>query len=137
MATKPSIWAHKIRCPTGAFNFPPEVMLSITSEPLSEEVTKKTETIKIPIILVMLLSGNCFKKINKEVALSSKTGVEIDPGLANSSASAAPPKTLIQKKVISVGTKSTPSTNSLIVRPLDIRAINMPTNGDHAIHQAQ
>ena len=40
MATNPSIKAQKIRCPTGASNFPPEVILSITKEPLSEEVTK-------------------------------------------------------------------------------------------------
>ena len=71
IATAPSIKAHKIRCPTGAFSFPPEVMLSITREPLSDEVTKNTETIKIPIKLVTAGNGNCFKNTNNEVDESS------------------------------------------------------------------
>ncbi len=58
IATKPSIKAQKIRCATGASNFPPEVILSITKDPLSEEVTKNTETINIPTILVKVYSGN-------------------------------------------------------------------------------
>jgi len=35
------------------------------------------------------------------------------------------------------GTKRTAVTNSLTVRPRDIRAMNMPTKGDQEIHQAQ
>ena len=98
MATKPSIKAQKMRCPTGASNFPPEVILSITKEPLSEEVTKNTETIKIPIILVKVYKGKAFKKINKEVEASFKTGVDSTPGVSISSKRPDPPKTLIQKK---------------------------------------
>lgn len=48
IATKPSIKAQKMRCPTGESNFPPVVILSITKEQLSEEVEKNTETINIP-----------------------------------------------------------------------------------------
>ena len=47
------------------------------------------------------------------------------------------PKAVIQKKVSKEGTNNTPRINSLILRPLDILAINIPTNGDHEIHQAQ
>ena len=47
------------------------------------------------------------------------------------------PNTVIQKKVNSTGTSSTPVTNSRMVRPREIRAMNMPTKGDHAIHQPQ
>lgn len=36
-----------------------------------------------------------------------------------------------------VGTTSTPIMNSRIVRPFETRAMNMPTNGDQAIHQDQ
>ena len=35
------------------------------------------------------------------------------------------------------GTSTTENTNSRIVRPREIRARNMPTNGDQEIHQAQ
>ena len=80
IATKPSIKAQKIRRPTGASSFPPEVILSMTKEPLSEEVTKNTETIKIPMILVKVYNGNAFKKMNNEVEASSKTGVDKIPG---------------------------------------------------------
>lgn len=136
MATKPSIKAQKMRWPTGAFNFPPEVILSMTNEPLSEEVTKNTETIKIPMILVKVYKGNAFKKMNKEVEVSSKTGIDKIPGVSISSNSPDPPKTLIQKKVIKVGTNNTPKTNSLNVRPFEILAMNIPTKGAHATHQA-
>ena len=47
------------------------------------------------------------------------------------------PKTVIQRKVKAVGTSSTPMMNSRTVRPREIRAMNIPTNGDQAIHQAQ
>jgi len=35
------------------------------------------------------------------------------------------------------GTSSTPIRNSRTVRPREMRAMNIPTNGDQAIHQAQ
>ena len=137
IATAPSVRAHKILCPTGASSFPPEVILSITNEPLSDEVTKNTDTIKIPIKLVRLLRGNSFKNTKSEVDASLRTGLEIKPGDANSNIKAEPPKVLIQKKVTNVGTNKTPRINSRMVLPLDIRAINIPTKGDHAIHHAQ
>lgn len=34
------------------------------------------------------------------------------------------------------GANITPPINSLIVLPFEIRAMNVPTNGAHAIHQA-
>jgi hypothetical protein len=42
-----------------------------------------------------------------------------------------------QTKVSSAGTNSTPPMNSRIVRPREMRAMNMPTNGDQEIHQPQ
>ena len=50
---------------------------------------------------------------------------------------AEPPNTDIQTNDSSVGMIITPSTNSLTVRPLEIRAINIPTKGDQEIHHAQ
>ena len=125
MATKPSIKAQKIRCPTGASNFPPEVILSITKEPLSEEVTKNTETINIPNNTRESIKGKVFKKINSEVEASFKTGVERTPGFQSLVKTRS--QKHLSKKVINVGTNKTPKTNSLKVLPFDIRAINIPT----------
>ena len=47
------------------------------------------------------------------------------------------PKTVIHRKVNPAGTSSTFNRNSRTVRPREIRAMNIPTNGDQAIHQAQ
>ncbi|MOA57473.1 hypothetical protein D3C78_1816600 [compost metagenome] len=47
------------------------------------------------------------------------------------------PKIDIQARVKPRGISNTPKTNSRMVRPREIRAMNSPTNGDHAIHQAQ
>ena len=41
MATNPSSVHQNTRCATGASILPPAVIVSITSEPLSEDVTKK------------------------------------------------------------------------------------------------
>ena len=42
-----------------------------------------------------------------------------------------------QKKPKPVGAATTPTMNSRIVRPREMRATNMPTNGAQEIHQAQ
>ena len=50
---------------------------------------------------------------------------------------AAPPKTANQTRLTRLGTNSTPVTNCRMVRPREMRAMNMPTNGVQDIHQAQ
>ncbi len=47
------------------------------------------------------------------------------------------PNTLNHTMLNAVGRASTPSTNSRMVRPLEIRAMKMPTNGDQVIVHAQ
>ena len=47
------------------------------------------------------------------------------------------PKAVIHSRLKAVGTSSTPMTNSRMVRPREMRAMNMPTKGDQEIHQAQ
>ena len=59
------------------------------------------------------------------------------PAVSSSTNSADPPKVAIQKKENSDGRNRTPSTNSRTVRPFEMRAMNIPTNGDHEIHQPQ
>ena len=45
MATNPCITAHITLCLLGVLFFPPEVILSITNEPESDEVTKNNTNI--------------------------------------------------------------------------------------------
>ena len=47
------------------------------------------------------------------------------------------PKTVNHKIPNKLGIINTPKINSRIVRPLEIRAINNPTNGAQEHHQAQ
>ncbi len=47
------------------------------------------------------------------------------------------PKTVIHRRATDEGTSKTPKRNSRIVRPREMRAMNMPTKGDQAIHQPQ
>ena len=46
-------------------------------------------------------------------------------------------KTEIQASVKPSGIRHTPNTTSRMVRPFEMRAINIPTKGAQAIHQAQ
>ena len=58
MATSPSKVHQKTRCGTGASILPPAVIVSITSEPESDEVTKNTITRMMPIVEVIAVSGS-------------------------------------------------------------------------------
>ena len=49
----------------------------------------------------------------------------------------APPKMANQMSETTDGTSSTPETNWRIVRPREMRAMNMPTKGVQLTHQAQ
>ncbi len=55
-ATEPSVTAQKIRCPTGASIFPPEVKLSTTKEPESDEVIKNP-AIRITATTLMTIAN--------------------------------------------------------------------------------
>ncbi|MNV60922.1 hypothetical protein D3C71_1534070 [compost metagenome] len=110
----------------------------MTSEPESAEVTKKTATRATARVEVMAVPGRYSRKWNRAVDRSACTASEMaPPAMPRSRPMAELPKTVIHRKVKAVGTSSTPMTNSRTVRPREMRAMNMPTNGDQAIHQAQ
>jgi hypothetical protein len=67
----------------------------------------------------------------------SLTDVAMPPPPNISTNSAELPNTVSQTKVSSEGTSMTYRTNSRIVRPREIRAMKVPTNGAHEIHQPQ
>ena len=111
-------------------SLPPEVMISITRDPESDEVTKKVTISTIASSDASDVRGRCSRKTNRAVGSSVVTAEVISPPRSLSSISSAElPKILNQKNVNPAGISNTPSTNSRIVRPREILATNMPTNG--------
>ncbi|MNE79493.1 hypothetical protein D3C80_1759840 [compost metagenome] len=112
--------------------------MSITREPESAEVTKKTATRAMARVEVIAVPGRYSKKWKRAVDRSVCTASEMAPAATpRSRLMAELPKTVIHRKVKAEGTSNTPIRNSRTVRPREMRAMNMPTNGDQAIHQAQ
>src|SRR6218665_121275 len=136
-ATTPSSNAQKRRERTGGLGSPPEVMMSMTMEPESEEVTKKVMTTTMPRKQVTELSGKFSSMTKRDTGRFSCTAVAMPPAPNISMFSAVLTKMVIHRNVMNVGTSMTPMMNSRMVRPKDTRAMNMPTKGDQAIHQAQ
>src|SRR5690606_23284265 len=136
-ATTPCSSAQKMRCHAGGSGTPLVVMMSITRLAESDEVTKKVTTSAVAMLIEMVSSGRCSRKRNSATATSSLTAATRLPAPVSWMNSAVLPNTVNQKKVKAAGTSSTPTMNSRTVLPRDIRAMNMPTNGDQEIHQPQ
>src|SRR6056300_1561987 len=137
-ATAPSETAQNILCHTGGFSAPPELIISITREPESEEVTKNVTISIVASADVIAVKGNCSSRTKIAVGILVCTAdAKPTPVSCISSHKPLLPNTVSQRNVKPEGTSSTPRMNSRIVRPREIRAINMPTNGDHEIHHAQ
>lgn len=114
--------------------------MSITIDPESEEVTKKDTMTATAKRLVTPVSGKFSSSLNNATGTFSCTAAAIPPAPNISICNAVSPKTVIQIKVIEAGTSRTPKklTNRTTPRdPRETLAINMPTNGDHAIHHPQ
>src|SRR5690554_2714635 len=92
----------------------------------------------VAIILVTELNGRLPKNSNSATEESRCTAssrlVLASCMMLNNAALPIKP---IQIRVNPVGISRTPTMNSRILRPSDNRAINIPTNGDQEIHQAQ
>ena len=136
MATIPSISAQNTRWGFGESSLPPEVRWSTTSEPESDDVTKN-EINSTPMNDTSPVSGNSSSISNSAVARLSFTAVAISRAPVSWRFIDEPPKTENQKKHSTDGMKITPSSSSRTERPLEIRATNMPTNGDQEIHHPQ
>src|SRR5690554_4376386 len=131
IAMAPSRMAQKIRWEVGAFTLPPEVMLSITNEPESDEVIKNTSTSTMAMRDVSSVSGRPLSMIkSSSTVLSANTPCRVW-------LMAVPPKAVIHSTETNEGTSSTEIRNSRTVRPRETRAMNIPTKGDQEIHQAQ
>ena len=86
-----------------------------------------------------VVNGIIAKNSNSaEVRLASTAAASWPDASPNSSmCRAAPPNTPMNRQAKIGGMTSTPTIYSRIVRPLDTRATNVPTNGDQAMTQAQ
>src|SRR3546814_9032124 len=73
IATTPISDDQKMRCHTGEFSAPPEASRSTTSAPESADVTKKTTTMAMATVDVMLANGSCSRKANNASELSCAT----------------------------------------------------------------
>ncbi len=113
---------------TGASTLPPAVIVSITSEPESDEVTKNTITSTMPTKRGDLRQR---QSVQHREQLQRQVGVLHGAiAVAHHLLIATPPKTDIHTTQTSDGISSTLIRNSRTVRPRDTRAMNMPTKGD-------
>ena len=117
-AATPSRIAQNTRVALGVSTLPPHASMSMTSEPESEEVTKKNTTTMIAVTLRIGPSGRVPKNSNSEVVLST-------PSLTSMSPSAVAfiddsPNIVNHTRLAAVGASR-----------------NMPTNGAQLVHQPQ
>src|SRR5690606_1542961 len=77
MATSPSIVHQKTRCMVVVSVSPPAAIVSTTSEPESEDVTKNTVTRITAMVEVTVGSGRNLKNSNSPTETSSTTAAEI------------------------------------------------------------
>ena len=110
--------------------------MSTTSEPESEEVTKKTTTRMMAMADRRLPRGSVARVSKRATSATSPSSGTRSPTV-RCRWMAVPPSAVNHRNPRSVGTSSAPATNSRIVRPREIRAMNTPTKGDQAIHQPQ
>src|SRR5512138_2491421 len=136
-AMAPAATAQNMRCQTGEPVALPDVIMSMTSAPESADVTKKVTTSSVAIADVIVDHGKPSRDANSATGRLSPTSSINGTTPSDCCHSAVLPNTVIQRNVKSTGTSSTPLTNCRMVRPREMRAMNIPTKGDHAIHQLQ
>ncbi len=110
------------------------VMVPMTTEAESALVTKKMPMTTMASTEVTAVSGS-WSKSPKSMDSAPFSTERSAPFFAKNMAE--PPKTMNHRMHTEAGTTSTTVTNWRMVRPREILAMNMPTNGDHESHQAQ
>ena len=123
----------------GGFKSPSDVSIPRTNVPEFAEVTKKVHTKSMVIIDNNIPNGYLENTINIPVSgafvISSRATFAKIPNSPKCIPNV--PKIANHNNEPKDGAKTTPIINSLIVLPFEILAIKIPTNGAHAIHQAQ
>ena len=106
----------------------------ITIDAASAPDTKKMATSTITSTLAMMAIGYWSSRLNSCCSMLPSPARSTPPCWT---LIAAPPNTANHTSDTTLGTSSTPVTNCRIVRPREIRAMNMPTKGVQEIHHAQ
>src|SRR5690606_37980621 len=131
MAIAPTSTDQKIRCHTGDSSSPFDDSMSITSAPESAEVMKNTVTSTVATALVSVASGSASRNRYSATELSADTAATSALSPSNRvMCSALLPYTVSHRQVRPIGTISTPTTNSRMVRPRELRARKVPMNGN-------
>ena len=138
-ATAPIMMPHRMRYDVGALFSSPVDIMSVTIAAESMEVTKKIMMINSANTLITVASGYCSSRMNSAGDGSSPatTGSDSTPGFDASSSKPARPKMENQMMTKTVGKPMTPAMNWRTDRPREVRATNMPTNGDQQMVHAQ
>lgn len=132
VATPQNTTSHRRGCSS-----PPEESIPITIEAESAPVTKKMATRNTASVAVTTDSGNSCRVPKSAFSSPPSRTVAMSTPPLRCRSKAAPPRIENQTKLTRLGMAMTKRTNWRMVRPLEIRAMNIPTNGVHDIHQAQ
>ena len=118
---------------------PSVVSIDSTYTPELADVTKNAHKEIIATIAKIDPSGYSSRTINSPTSGVATTSFKVSIAIAPVSPRLIPrlPNTAPQIQEAIAGTRTTPSKNSRIVLPLEMRAINTPTKGAHAINHAQ
>src|SRR5699024_5565184 len=114
---------------------PREDMVPMTKVAESAEDTKKMLRTITRSTGVIEFKGSWSNNAQRTCSLSAVPSNSARPWLWK--LIAAPPKIVKARIKITVGAAIVASANSRMDRPREIRAMNIPTNGVQAIHQAQ
>ena len=109
-------------------------MLPITVEAESAEVMKKVASSSIAMMDTPAPNGYSCSRLNSILVASPSPQMDLP---VSSRWMAVPPKMENHRIVTEVGTSRITMMNSRTVRPREIRARNIPTNGDQETHHAQ
>ena len=115
---------------------PRDASIAITTAAASAPLMKKNAIRISDSTDVTVVSGSCSSAVKSDssgvATVPTRSAcplvcrlIPVEPTIAN------------QTKPRPVGIATTPMMNSRIVRPREMRATNVPTNGAHEIHQAQ
>src|SRR5699024_1056398 len=114
---------------------PRDVIMPMTTDAESAAVMKKIASTPIRMNGMMPLNGSVSNRLNSTASGEASPSNPSTPLIELMMD--APPKTVNARIRIRVGIPMVTSANSLSVRPREIRAMKVPTNGVQAIHQAQ
>ena len=137
MAINDNIAPQMIFILLSGFKSPCRENIPITKVAESAEVTKKVIIRIVATKEAIFPKGKWASVANNPTVTSLVTVATISIPSNISKYRAVPPKTVNHKQQKIAGRMTTPSINSLTVRPLDILAIKVPTKGPQDSHQAQ